>query len=76
MLAALVAVMTFPDLFRGRDVLFFVDNVSTLSACVHGYSARPELGALSQRERHPPYVRELGHLLPTRTGQGKPRRHP
>ena len=47
MLAALVAVMTFPDLFRDRDVLFFVDNVSTLSACVHGYSARPEMGALS-----------------------------
>ena len=47
MLAALVAVMTFPDLFRDRDVLFYVDNVSALSACVHGYSARPEMGALS-----------------------------
>ena len=42
-------VMTFPDLFRDRDVLFFVDNVSTLSACVHGCRARgaPEMGAIS-----------------------------
>jgi len=46
MLAALVAVMTFSDLSRDRDVLFFVDNVNTLSACVHGYSARLEMGAL------------------------------
>jgi len=42
-------VMIFPDLFRDRDVLFFVDNVSTLSACVHGCRARgaPEMGAIS-----------------------------
>ena len=46
MLASLVVVMTFPD-FRDRDVVFFVDNVSTLSACVHGSSVCPEMGALS-----------------------------
>ena len=77
MLAALVAVMTFPDLFRDRDVLFFVDNVSTLSACVHGYSARPEMGALSNAI-HLMFA-NLGSrtfFFSTRTGPGKSRRHP
>ena len=47
LLALLAAVMTFGDLFQGRDLLMWVDNVPTLSAAVNGYSHAPEMAALS-----------------------------
>ena len=47
LLAIECAFLTFGDIVRGRKVLFFGDNTSSLSAVVHGYSASPELGRLS-----------------------------
>jgi hypothetical protein len=35
LLAILTALLTFPELFRNRQALWFVDNCSDLSACVH-----------------------------------------
>jgi len=47
LLALVAAVMTFPDLLRDRHVVFWADNTTALAAVVHGYSAYPDLAALS-----------------------------
>jgi hypothetical protein len=47
LLAVLCAVLTFDDLFRNRDILFWTDNVATLKACVDGYCRQPEMAALA-----------------------------
>jgi hypothetical protein len=47
LLAVIAAVLTFGDLFRDRELLVWVDNVSALSAAVHGYSHAPEMASLS-----------------------------
>ena len=47
LLAILCCFLTFGDRLRGRKVLFFGDNTSSLSAIVHGYSASADLGRLS-----------------------------
>jgi hypothetical protein len=45
--AVVAAVMTFPDILLERDVVFWVDNTTALSACVDGYSNFPDLATLS-----------------------------
>jgi hypothetical protein len=40
-------ILTYPDLFRVRHVLFFVDNTSAMSAAIHGYTASPSMVPLS-----------------------------
>jgi hypothetical protein len=47
LLAIECAFLTFGDIVRGRKVLSFGHNTTSLSAVVHGYSASPELGRLS-----------------------------
>ena len=42
-LAAVAAYSTYPELFAGRKVNHFIDNVVALSALVHGYSGKPDL---------------------------------
>jgi len=39
--------MTFPDLLYDRHVLFWSDNCTALSAAVNGYTAYPDLAAMS-----------------------------
>ena len=47
LLAVLVAIMTFPDVLQGRNILLFTDNLTVLRSLVHGYMRTPELGAMS-----------------------------
>ena len=48
MLAILSAVVTFGDRFmRGRNVLFFCDSTSAMSAAVHGYTRTPDMAAMA-----------------------------
>jgi len=47
LLAVVAVVMTFPDILLERDVVFWVDNTTALSACVDGYSNFPDLATLS-----------------------------
>ena len=47
LLAVVAAVLTFSELLKDRDVVFWVDNTTALAAAVHGYSAYPDLAALS-----------------------------
>ena len=47
LLAALVAILTFPEMFRGRNVLLFTDNLTVLRCLVHGYMRTPELAHIS-----------------------------
>ena len=48
LLAVLSAVLTFgASHLAGRQVIFFVDNTSALSSCVHGYSRNTDLAAMS-----------------------------
>ena len=42
-LAAISVYSTYPNLFKGRRVLHFIDNTVALSALVHGYSGKPDL---------------------------------
>jgi hypothetical protein len=47
LLAVLCAGMTFRDGLQGREVVFYIDNTSALSACIHGYCQTPDRGILS-----------------------------
>ena len=60
--AILCTILTYPDLFRARHVLFFVDNTSAMSAAIHGYTASPSFGPLSNaiRSRGPHCRARLG----------------
>jgi hypothetical protein len=46
-LAVLGAILTYPHIFRNRDVIFFVDNMTTLKICVNGYDRHPDIAHLS-----------------------------
>ena len=39
--------MTFKKKMEGREVIFYIDNTSALSACIHGYCQAPDMGMLS-----------------------------
>ena len=45
--AALSALLTYPEMLAGRRVVHFVDNTVALSAIVHGYARKPDMAALS-----------------------------
>lgn len=45
--AVIAADLTFADYIRGRRVWHFVDNGSTISAVVNGYSGKPEMAHIS-----------------------------
>jgi hypothetical protein len=48
LLAILTAVWTVgPDMLQDREVLFFCDNTSAMSAAVHGYARSPNMAGLS-----------------------------
>ena len=48
LLALLSAVLTFGAQFlRGREIVFFLDNTSAMSAAVHGYARSPDLADIS-----------------------------
>ena len=47
LLAILCTLITYRDIIRGRKVWLFVDNTAAISATVHGYTASPFLGPLS-----------------------------
>ena len=38
LLATLCALMSFPDLLQGPEILFWTDNIGTLKACVDGHT--------------------------------------
>jgi hypothetical protein len=42
LLAAMAAYSTFPDVLRGRQVIHFVDNTSSVASLVKGYSRAPD----------------------------------
>ena len=41
------ASMTFKEKLQDREVIFYIDNTSALSACIHGYCQAPDMGMLS-----------------------------
>ena len=43
---ALAALLSAPELFRGRSVIIFHDNTWSLSALIHGYASRPDMGRI------------------------------
>ena len=45
-LAANVPYYSLPDLFRGRQVIHWIDNTSAISCLIHGYSGRPDSALL------------------------------
>ena len=45
-LAANVPYYSLPDLFRGRQVVHWIDNTSAISCLIHGYSGRPDSALL------------------------------
>ena len=47
LLAVLCASMTFKEKMLGREVIFYIDNTSALSAYIHGYCQAPDMGMLS-----------------------------
>ena len=47
LLAVVCATMTFKEKMEGREVIFYIDNTSALSACIHGYCQAPDMGMLS-----------------------------
>ena len=51
LLAILTALLTFPELFRNRRALWFVDNCSALSACVHGYADKLDMAKMANSVR-------------------------
>jgi hypothetical protein len=51
LLAILTALLTFPELFRNRRALWFVDNCSALSACVHGYADKFDMAKMANSVR-------------------------
>jgi hypothetical protein len=46
-LAVLCAQLTFPEILKGRQVVAFIDNTPALSAIVHGYSNKEDLGVIT-----------------------------
>ena len=36
--------LSLPQLFRGRSVIQFQDNTQALSALIHGYALKPDMG--------------------------------
>ena len=45
-LAANVPYYSLPDLFRGRQVIHWIDNTFAISCLIHGYSGRPDSALL------------------------------
>ncbi len=50
LLSILTALLTFPELFRNRLDLWFVDNCA-LSACVHGYADKLDMAKMANSVR-------------------------
>ena len=46
LIVAVALYYTLPDLVRDRAVMHFIDNTVALSAIVHGYASKPDLGAM------------------------------
>ena len=46
-LAALTTILTFPELFENREVLFFLDNLTALKVTVNGFNCHLDLACLS-----------------------------
>ena len=42
LLAAVCCYYSFPDIFRDREVIHFIDNTSALAALIKGYSGLPD----------------------------------
>jgi hypothetical protein len=47
LLAVVCVSMTFKEKMEGREVIFYIDNMSALSPCIHGYCQAPDMGMLS-----------------------------
>jgi len=45
--AAIATYMSIPDLFKGRDVLHWIDNTSAIACLLHGYSSKPDSARLT-----------------------------
>ena len=44
--AVLCATLTFPEILKDRQCIFFIDNTHALSACIHGYCRNTDMGRL------------------------------
>jgi hypothetical protein len=51
LLAMFTVLLTFPDILRGRQVYWLVDNCSVLSACVHGYATKLDMAKMANSVR-------------------------
>ena len=83
LLAVLCTMLSFRDVIRNRKVLLFVDNTSAISALIHGYTASPYMGpisnavhfamALLQCEVHVEYVPSAANPadIPSRSPRGR-----
>ena len=47
LIAGIAPYLTLPDLFRGRDVMHWIDNTGALSALIKGYSGKPDLARIT-----------------------------
>jgi hypothetical protein len=45
-LAVLCAALTFPEVIKDRQCVFFIDNTQALSACIHGYCRTTYMGLM------------------------------
>jgi hypothetical protein len=87
LLAVLCTMISFRDVIRNRKVLLFVDNTSAISALIHGYTASPHMGpisnavhfamALLQCEVHVEYVPSAANPadIPSRSPCGRTQKH-
>ena len=63
LLATLCALMSFPDLLQGPEILFWTDNIGTLKACVDGYTKIPKWWLLRTRSTCASLAWALGFIL-------------
>ena len=42
----LLPYFSYPEIFRGRSVIHFIDNTYVLSAFVHGYASKPDMARI------------------------------
>jgi len=46
LLAVLWAALTFPEVIKDRQCVFFIDNMQALSACIHGYCRNTDMNLM------------------------------
>jgi hypothetical protein len=47
LMAVLCCLLTYGEWLRGRRVLWFIDNCSAMSSCVHGYASKLDMARMA-----------------------------